>query len=256
MGLPLGVVKLLVELHARHPLAGPALTLGAQDVYATYDEVAAILRQCGAPVREVPADQRPQPVGLFLQEANLLDRGYVHPSTLFRMLGVDDYAALDASAAEGAAVIHDLNQPIPPEWHGRCGFLLDGGTLEHLFDIRTALFNIAKLVRVGGTVVHVNPLANWINHGFFSISPCLLFDFYALNGFAPVDAFFVQLEPIALKTPVRVKSYNRYEHSLHNYVCNTSDPLLLVTCFAKQRQMEPLRVPTQRKYADRLPVAA
>lgn len=256
MGLPLGVLHLLAQLHARQPLAGPALTLGVQDIYATHDEAAEVLRQNGVAVRHVPEDQRPTTTGIFLRDANLADCGYLHPSTLFRMLAIDDYAALDASPSEGAALIHNLNQPIPDEWRGRYGFVLDGGTLEHLFDVRTALFNIAQLVRVGGTVLHVNPLANWINHGYFSISPCLLFEFYTLNGFEPVDSHFVQLAPLAVGAPVIAKSYERYEHSLRTYVCNSADPILLVTSFTKRHASEPLRVPTQRKYSDRLPMVA
>ncbi len=256
MGLPLGVLHLLAQLHVRQPLAGPALTLGVQDVYATYDEAAAVLRHYGAPVRHVPLDQRQTSTGIHIRDAELSSHGYLHPSTLFQMLAIDDYAALDASAAEGASLIHDLNQPIPDEWRGRYGFVLDGGTLEHLFDVRQALFNIARLVRLGGTVLHVNPLANWINHGYFSISPCLLFEFYALNGFSPIDAHFVQLEPLVVGAPVVAKSYERYEHSLKTYVCNSADPVLLVASFGKRQASEPLRVPTQRKYQERIFTAA
>lgn len=252
MGLPLGVLQLLALEHSRRPIVGPALTLGEQDVYATYDQVRALLAHYGAPVHDVPPAERLRPRSVLLKILDLENQGYVHARTLFRLLGISDYQSLDASPVEGAALVHDLNTPVPQEWCGRYGFVLDGGTLEHLFDIRTALFNVARLARVAGTVMHISPVANWINHGFFQISPCLLFDFYAQNGFEPGDAYFVVLEPLKDDAPVRTKEIIPYRHSLATYVCYVSNPVLLVTSFQKRREVEPLQVPTQGKYVARI----
>ena len=47
--------------------------------------------------------------------------------------------AMDFTAQEAAAPVHDLNLPLRPELHGRFDVVIDGGTTEHIFHIGTAL---------------------------------------------------------------------------------------------------------------------
>ena len=59
--------------------------------------------------------------------------------------------------------------------------MFDGGTLEHVFDVPAALSVIAAS-QSGGRVVHLSPLSNCVDHGFYSFSPTLFADFYSTNG--------------------------------------------------------------------------
>lgn len=68
--------------------------------------------------------------------------------------------------------------------------VLDVGTAEHCFNIAQAVMNMANQLREGGVIIHENP-ANWVNHGFYSLSPTLFADFYAANGFALLDCRLV-----------------------------------------------------------------
>ena len=53
--------------------------------------------------------------------------------------------------------------------------VVDGGTLEHVFDYPTALRNAMRMVRVGGHLILNAPVNNFPGHGFYQISPELFF---------------------------------------------------------------------------------
>lgn len=42
------------------------------------------------------------------------------------------------------------------------------------------------MLRPGGTVIHIVPCNGWVNHGFYQISPTLMFDYYQAAGFEPL----------------------------------------------------------------------
>ena len=90
---------------------------------------------------------------------------------LFKAYGIDEVVSLDYSAYEGADILFDLNDELLLELYGKYELVLNGGTLEHIFDIAKAMDNMNKLVKEGGTIVYISPCAGWINHGFYSISP-------------------------------------------------------------------------------------
>lgn len=102
--------------------------------------------------------------------------------TFFKMLKFGEVSALDYSDYEGADILFDLNSSdIPHELKEKYDFVINGGTLEHIFNISNAIKNISELAKVGGIIYHVSPLAGWIDHGFFSISPTFYIDYYQEN---------------------------------------------------------------------------
>ena len=72
------------------------------------------------------------------------DAHYGEP--FLQRLGFTLTDSLDADAYQGAGLIHDLNTPLPPDWHGRYDWVFDGGTLEHVFDLPQASKNVAALL--------------------------------------------------------------------------------------------------------------
>lgn len=100
-------------------------------------------------------------------------------------LGARSITVLDASPYEGAETIHDLNTPVPADWHGKYDAVIDGGTLEHIFNVPTAFANVAALLAVGGTAFLNTPANNMMGHGFYQFSPELMFRVFSEeNGFA------------------------------------------------------------------------
>lgn len=101
-----------------------------------------------------------------------------------RFLGAEEISAMDFSDYEGAAIIHDLNQPISDELKGKYTFVLDGGTIEHVFNFPVALANAMEMVTVGGHLMIITGGNNFFGHGFYQFSPELFYRaLSAENGF-------------------------------------------------------------------------
>lgn len=105
--------------------------------------------------------------------AMLADGGYAEP--FLRILGATDVRSFDASDYEGATDILDLNQPVDATLTERFTVVLDGGTLEHVFNLPAAILNCMRMVALGGHFVSITPANNFLGHGFFQFSPELFF---------------------------------------------------------------------------------
>lgn len=190
MGLAPQALRYLAREHKRQPFAGPVLTLGRQQVHASFEEAQAIVRGEGLTPTALPAgtDTRTN-----IQEwRGGPDGKNTSDTAFFGLLGLGDVLAVDYSAFESAEVVHDLNQPVPSELRNRFGLVVDGGTIEHVFDVRQCLSNIAAMLKPGGRVVHMAPANNYVNHGFYQFSPTFFFDYYAANRFRALRAMLVE----------------------------------------------------------------
>lgn len=102
----------------------------------------------------------------------------------YQDLGYGEVHTLDVSDYQGANIIHDLNDAnLPEHLIGQYDAVSFGGTAEHVFNVGNVLCTAAKLLKIGGTVDCSAPVNNWIDHGFYQISPTLKFDFFYQNGF-------------------------------------------------------------------------
>lgn len=86
---------------------------------------------------------------------------------------------IDVKAWRGPEVVVDLNKP---QKMGQYEFVLDPGTLEHCFNIGVAAMNAIKAVKMGGYIIHTNPMT-MVNHGFYNLCPTFYYDLYTQNGF-------------------------------------------------------------------------
>jgi hypothetical protein len=100
--------------------------------------------------------------------------------SVFAAVGIEtDF--LDIHPSRGCEITADFNGALSPTLTGRYDFVYDGGTMEHCFNVGQVMRNILALAKIGGYIVHVNPL-NLYNHGFFGFSPTFYHDFYTQNG--------------------------------------------------------------------------
>lgn len=94
---------------------------------------------------------------------------------------------MDRSGYEGATILYDLNLPLAPDAIGRIGgfdLVVDGGTLEHVFNVPVVLKALMSLVKPGGRLLIATPANNLCGHGFYQFSPELMYRvFSAANGF-------------------------------------------------------------------------
>lgn len=158
--------------------AGDLLTLGRQDVTVSGDEAWRIASRCRFPL------SGSSPGGGALTDV-----------TLFRALGFADVWSLDADGYEGARIIHDLNTPTPPSGaEDRFDFVLDRGVSDIVFDFSACLSSIARMVRVGGHVIHFLPSSNHVETGYVMPSPNAFTAFYRANGFR-LDTLWLIRQP-------------------------------------------------------------
>ncbi|APX90617.1 hypothetical protein BV394_13565 [Brevirhabdus pacifica] len=129
-----------------------------------------------------------------LKAAGIKDdiRNYAQPDryseTMFRQLGLGEVEALDASPFEGASLVHDLNEPVPDEMKGQFGLIVDGGTLEHVFDVAQAMDNVAQMLAPGGRFLSFTPFNGYPGHGFYQFSPELVWTYWkSTRGFIVHD---------------------------------------------------------------------
>ncbi len=188
MGIERNAAALLLKARLGGAAFDSTLTLGRQNLYLEPREYARLLSRLGhAAPDALPA----------------------YADDMLRALGASRVDAMDASAYEGATLIHDLNQPVPADWHGRYDLLLDAGTLEHVFDVRTAIMNVMAMIKPGGRFIAVSPANNWFGHGFFQFSPEFFFRaFSPSSGFSIVEMYVADADwhTYAVVDPESVKS--------------------------------------------------
>ncbi len=177
MGLPVDSTKFLLEARRAGVRFDETLTLGRQYMMVSPERMAALLREHGL---------WPPPEGetKFLEALRGTKWRF---DILARALGAKNSSALDASSYENAQIIHDLNQPVPPELEERYDVVIDGGTLEHVFNFPVAIANCMKMVKTGGHLILLTPANNCFGHGFYQFSPELFFRVLSReNGFEVV----------------------------------------------------------------------
>ncbi len=113
------------------------------------------------------------------------DGGYGEP--FLRLLGASEIVSIDASAYEGCTFSHDLNLPIPECLKDRFDLLIDGGTLEHIFNFPVAIQNCIDMLTLGGHFLSATPANNFAGHGFYQFSPELFF-----RVFSPENGFVIE----------------------------------------------------------------
>ena len=125
------------------------------------------------------------------KDVNYMDTSEFSDSLFSEYLGSSIVDSLDASSYENANIIHDLNLPIDETVISKkYDTIFDGGTLEHVYNIPQAFFNLSKLCKVGGQILHVLPANNQCGHGFWQMSPDLFFSLYSeKNGYKDTEVF-------------------------------------------------------------------
>jgi SAM-dependent methyltransferase len=189
MGFIRANTMLILKEHKRRPFSGTLLCLGQPDVYFGYDH----LRRMAMTV-QVELEQGVAITPSHNQHfANL---GYISGDTLFKSMGFEAIHALDYSKFEGAAIVHDLNDPdLPDELHEKFDVIIDHGTLEHVFHIPNALHNLFRLVKTGGRLIHCAPTSNLVDHGLYMFSPTFFYDFYVTNNWEINNIYVVSMTP-------------------------------------------------------------
>ncbi len=223
MGFERNAAALFLKLTSDGVSLGHVLTLGRQDVHLDAESARALRHRLGWP------EGRPMPA---------------HADDIIRAIGACEVEAMDYSAYQGATRLHDLNQPIPRDWHQRFDIVFDGGTLEHVFNLPAAFASCMQLVKPGGRFLAVTVANNWCGHGFYQFSPELFFRVFTRdNGFSIVEMYVGDADGrrhYAVADPAVVGS--RVE-------LWTSDPVYLLVHARRDAVVDPFTtIPNQADY--------
>jgi hypothetical protein len=144
------------------------LMLGRLQLFATKAEIAGDIQKYKTNVKEI-------------KDVHFTDE-YAEP--LFELLGAKKVDSMDFSAYEHASILHDLNYPIDETLKNRFTAIVDGGTIEHVFNFPVAIKNCMNALKIGGHYIGITPANNTMGHGFYQFSPELYYRVFSPeNGF-------------------------------------------------------------------------
>jgi len=136
MGLTATDIDLLLELRRRDVPITRVATLGRLSLFLHPRQVSR-LRQI-LPDSRALADYR---------------WGDTADAILCDLTGAAEVASIDMSDYQGSSIVHDMNLPLAdlrPDLSEQFDLVIDGGTLEHVFNFPVAVANLMFLVRKGG----------------------------------------------------------------------------------------------------------
>jgi hypothetical protein len=146
-------------------------TLGRLNLFVDHRSLDAVFREHGDPVTDNDVRAMRTAAG-----------GY--SEAFLRRLGARGTTSVDASEYEGASLVHDMNLPIGDDLKRRFSAVIDGGTLEHIFNFPAAIRNCMEMLEVGGHFFSQTMANNFMGHGFYQFSPELFYRVFSQeNGF-------------------------------------------------------------------------
>lgn len=192
MGLTIADLKFILKKNKEYGFSGPVLTLGNQDIYATDDDIRKWAKKYNI------ALNNPKKIlystSSDVPKVNKKASRYIHAKTFFEFLGIpeENYYDIDKFPFDKPKIIHDLQNPINPKFHNFFSLIIDSGTLEHIFDVKSVMENLVRVTNVGGYILQFIPAQNFLNHGFYQFSPTFFYDFYTSNGFEIIESYIVE----------------------------------------------------------------
>lgn|GEM_PF-2437460 len=101
--------------------------------------------------------------------------------------------SLDGFAHENPDIVWDLNQQIPEEMKEQYSCIIDGGTMEHVFNVPQLVKNCFSMLKEGGLYISMVPTNNFNGHGLYQFSPDFFYSVFSrANGMEIKDVFIVK----------------------------------------------------------------
>ena len=201
-------------------------TIGRQGLHLKRKEMSVILRAYDIAVDDSELDA-------IFTENNGYAEGFL------KLMGAKEIESYDYSDYEGATRVIDLNLALDKKFEKAHSVVIDGGSLEHIFNFPVAIHNCMNMLKPGGYYLAMTPANNFCGHGMYQFSPELYFTLFdKACGFELLDLLAFEVSPddrwYRVSNPATVG--NRV--SLVN-----SDPVNLLV-IAKRIQEEPIKFPS------------
>lgn len=202
--------------------------IGRQRLYITQAEMHRLLTSC-----EYHLDHS--------RIAEICNGADGYSEAFFRLLGAEKVHSFDRSNYETPTHTHDMNDPIEDGFKEAYSTVLDGGSLEHIFNFPVAIKNCMEMVRVGGHYLAITPANNFFGHGFYQFSPELYFTVLSEeNGFEvqKIIAFEETSNPVwyAVRSPRDAAQRVTLSNSRPVYLLVIAKKLANLPIFARSPQ--------------------
>ena len=202
MGLDYNGVKYLLYCKYVNKVEfGSVLMLGRQNLHLSKDKLSSLFDEFDITYnKEILND--------------IMPHKFAYADMLLKYLGASEVHSLDYSDYEESDLIHDLNEKIDINQHEKYNCVIDGGTLEHVFDVKNAFYNCMNFLKLNGYFISITPANNFMGHGFYQFSPELFYRIFdSDNGFEVLSLCLVESDSrynsniwYSVKDPKVVKS--------------------------------------------------
>jgi hypothetical protein len=202
--------------------------IGRQGLHISRRDLKDSFKEFGVPVNDEQIDD------IFTK-----NDGYAEQ--LFTQLGARDVHSFDVSPYEEATHLCDMNKEVPADVKDQYTTVLDGGSLEHVFNFAVAIKNCMEMVKVGGHYLGITPSNNLMGHGFYQLSPEIYFSvFKPENGFQVIS--LIAFEEVrgatwySVKSPKEVKGRVTLANNLPVYLLVVAKRLTKTNIFETTTQ--------------------
>jgi hypothetical protein len=177
MGINTSIGMLLMRAQKRGARFDDVLTIGRQSLSIPVSELQVMASRLGVPE---------------IDWSTFAGDGFAED--FFRLLlGARSVSSIDYSDYQHVDIVHDLNTAVPPCLERRFDTVIDGGSLEHIFDVKQTLGNYMNMVDIGGRLFITTPANNMCGHGFYQFSPEVFYRvFNDANGFRVNDVILIE----------------------------------------------------------------
>jgi hypothetical protein len=246
MGLNSPALKYILQKSKQYKFKGPLLTFGNQDIYANFDSVKIWANDYK--IKKNNFTNLIKATSNGLSNINNQSTNFIHAKTFFNLIGIKDkdYYDVDKFIFDKPKILHDLEKPLNKKYNNFFNLIIDSGTIEHIFDIKSVMSNIVNITKVGGYVLEIIPTNNFLNHGFYQINPTFFYDFYIANGFKIIESYIVELR----SNGYRFHDYN--QKKFLTFFVNPYSRLGTVFLVKKIKKVKQITTPTQYAYQQEL----
>lgn len=188
------LARMLAQEHEYKPITGNVITLGRQLIGMTHGEAITVLKGQGMTIDREAIEATRNSVESRVRYAEGM--GYLTDQAFFRLFGLDRVYSFDVTDYEDCDIVHDLNKPIPDELKGTYDFIIDGGTFDHLVDIKQCFINVIDMLKPNGRIFMWNAASNFTGAAYLSFGPDFFEDYFVINRFNDTKVYIAEGESI------------------------------------------------------------
>jgi hypothetical protein len=204
MGIPSQVARLLLREHRFRPISGKILSIGRQTVNLTPRQAIFVVES----ELEMHLDIDPLSLEIDTTTRGASDRGYISDRAFYSLFTNAEYHCLDQSDYENADIVFNLCDPsLPTELESGFDFVVDGGTLDNVFDPAAGLRNLARLASPRGRIHHHDRTSR-IHNVYVAFALSWFHDYYSVNAFDDCQVYLAQWDDNVLRSRWDFYRYN------------------------------------------------